>query len=138
MLFEPKLGKLIRKLNPYTSGDMQTMLCGANPADLATLGTDLTNLGNAISAFASGSGTLQTVTDCEKKLDADMPISDLDIRIDNDYQQEYMSWTFRGQPYKVKRALLIKYRYEITRNGVGTGVFATDHVLVGYAGGNGG
>ena len=49
-----------------------------------------------------------------------------------------MNWTFRGQPYKVKRAPLIKYRYEITRNGAGTGVFVTDHVLVGYAGGNGG
>jgi hypothetical protein len=138
MLFEPKLGKLIRKLNPYTSGDMQTMVCGADPTDLATLGTDLTNLGNAISALANGSGTLQAVTDAEKKLDGDLPISDLDIRIDNDYQQEYMNWTFRGQPYKVKRALLIKYRYEIIRSGVGTGVFVTDHVLVGYAGGNGG
>jgi hypothetical protein len=153
MLLEPRLGKLIRKLNPYTNGGMRTMLCGADPpANLAAVGQDLVNLGNALIAYATTPDQthLDAVNQYEDQIDLDMPISDLTLRIDNDFTQDYMSWVFRGQPYKVKRALRISYRYQLppqpdplnpadhAHPPPPTGIFATEHVLVGYAGGNGG
>jgi hypothetical protein len=157
MLLEPRLGKLIRKLNPYTNGDMHTMLCGIDaPTDPATLtilnalGTGLVALGNALIAYAAtpNAGTLNAVNAAEDQIDPDMPISDLNLRIDNDYRQDYMTWVFRGQPYAVKRALRINYRYQLPppvpvpqtptiSPFPPTGIFATEHVLIGYAGGNG-
>ena len=155
MLLEPRLGKLIRKLNPYTSGRMRTMLCGADvPADLAalsTLGQDLVNLGNDLIAYAAApnQANLDAINADEDKIDSDMPISDLPLRIDNDFRQDYMTWVFRGQPYAVKRALRISYRFQLPPSPdplhpwdyahppLPTGVFATEHVLIGYAGGNG-
>ena len=137
MLLEPKVGKLIRQLNPYTNGGMRTMLCGDDPANLAILGADLTALGNAITTYAASStpANLQAVEAAEDKINADLDISDLPLRVDNDYRQDYMIWTFRGQPQSVKRALRLSYRYELP--GQGSGVFATEHVLIGYAGSNG-
>jgi hypothetical protein len=167
MLFEPKIGKLIRRLNPYTSGAMYTMLCGTDPTNLTNLtnlGTDLTNLGMAITAYAAqGAQTpanLATINTWEEQLNLDLSIADIPVRADNDFRQDYMTWTFRNQPYAVKRALRITYRYELTdpspgtgtgtftttatggtwtKTGTrtGTGVFGTEHVLIGYAGSNG-
>jgi hypothetical protein len=153
MLLEPRLGKLIRKLNPYTNGGMGTMLCGADPpANLAALGQDLRNLGQHLIDYSNNptQANLDLINRDEDQIDSDMPVSDLTLRIDNDYTQEYMSWVFRGQPYKVKRALRISYRYQLPppldplnppdpQNPPDpTGIFATEHVLIGYAGGNGG
>ena len=141
MLFEFKLGTLIRRLNPYTNGGMRTMLCGpSSPVVSTNLAAALNTAAQAIVTYANNPtpANLQTAENDEDAVDAAMHPIDIDLAIDNDYGQEYMNWTFRGQPYKVKRALLIKYRYEVIRSGVGTGVFVTDHVLVGYAGGNGG
>lgn len=137
MLLEPKLGKLIRKLNPYTNGAMRTMLCGANPPNFVALGADLTALGNAITTYAAAqtAANLHAVELAEDQVNTDLGISDFDLRVDNDYRQDYMTWTFRGQPHAVKRALRISYRYELP--GQGAGVFATEHVLIGYAGSNG-
>jgi hypothetical protein len=62
-------------------------------------------------------------------------LSQIDVEIDN-YQGE---WSFMGQIYKIKRALLIPYRYEVRNNhGQGSGVMAINNILVGYTGGNGG
>jgi len=152
MLLEPRLGKLIRQLNPYTNGGMRTMLCGADPptdlAALHTLGQDLVALGTDLITYAAtpNQANLDAVNADEDKIDLYMPISDLPLRIDNDYKQDYMTWVFRGQPYAVKRAVRISYRYQLppppdpTRPPpptTPTGVFATEHVLIGYAGGNG-
>ena len=62
-------------------------------------------------------------------------VGQIDVAIDN-YQGE---WSFMGQIYKIKRALLIPYRYEVRNNhGQGSGVMAINNLLVGYTGGNGG
>jgi hypothetical protein len=70
-------------------------------------------------------------------------LAHIDVVID-DFIANYSSadWVFRGQPQTVKRALQITYRYQsmatqerpIRQN---PGVYATEHILVGYAGGNG-
>ena len=141
MLLEPRLGKLIRKLNPYTNGAMRTMLCGADPPTslpaLRVLGQDLVDLGNALMAYAADASqaNLDTVNGCEDKIDLNMPISDINLRVDNDYRQDYMTWVFRTQAYAVKRALRISYRYQLPPPA--TGIYATEHVLIGYAGSNG-
>jgi len=141
MLFELKIGKLIRRLNPYTSGAMDTMHCGARPPVIsAALPGALTTLARHLATYigAPTPQNLQVVQNDEVIIDPDVDIADFDLRVDNDYRQEYMTWIFRGQPHAVKRALRVTYRYELTdRQGVGTGVFATEHVLIGYAGSNG-
>lgn len=138
MLFELKIGKLIRRLNPYTNGKVGTIICGSDPTNLATLGQDLIDLGNAL----LGTAGAMSIPDAELKLSHDLDISDLPVRIDNDSHQDYMTWTFRGQPYAVARALRVTYRYQLTEpprgTGTRTGVLATEHILIGYAGGNGG
>jgi hypothetical protein len=64
------------------------------------------------------------------------PVVQLDVEIDN-YQGG--EWSFMGQPYKIKRALLIPYRYEVRNNkGEGSGVWAIGQLLIGYIGGDGG
>jgi len=56
------------------------------------------------------------------------------VEIDN-YQGE---WSFMGQPCKIKRALLIPYRYRVRNNkGKKSGVWATGHLLIGYVGADG-
>jgi hypothetical protein len=50
-------------------------------------------------------------------------------------------WTFMGQMYKIKRALLIPYRYQVMGgkdNDRPTGVWASGNLLIGYTGANGG
>ena|ERR1700680_1237183 len=61
-------------------------------------------------------------------------VSQIQVEID-DYRGE---WTFRGQMQNIKRGLRITYRYPIVDNkGKPTGVYATEHLLIGYAGGDG-
>jgi hypothetical protein len=62
-------------------------------------------------------------------------VSQLDVQIDN-YQGG--EWSFMGQMYKIKRSLLIPYRYEVrNRDGAGSGVMAIGNLLIGYTGADG-
>jgi hypothetical protein len=81
----------------------------------------------------------------EAAAEAGDPLIDLahiDLVID-DFISNYSSadWVFRGQPQTVKRALRITYRYQVMDTQQPPqpipGVYATEHILVGYAGGNG-
>ena len=58
------------------------------------------------------------------------------VQVDN-YDAE---WTFKGSPYKVTKALRITYRYPLydKANPPNIICYATEHLLIGYAGGNGG
>jgi hypothetical protein len=111
---EKELGTLICKLNPYT--------------------TDMDN----------PTGAPPTVPQAEQQDATDQPgLSNLEkfhVEVD-DYISNYTSgtWTFRGQPQTIKRALRVTYRYQLKDiHGDYTGVYATEHLLIGYAGGNGG
>jgi hypothetical protein len=62
-------------------------------------------------------------------------VAQFEVEVDN-YEQD---WTLRGQTYRVVRALRIPYRYEVrNRNGHHNGVWATEWLLIGYGGANGG
>jgi hypothetical protein len=62
-------------------------------------------------------------------------VARINVEIDN-YHGE---WSFMGQMYKIRRALLIPYRYEVRNSdGVASGVWAAGSLLIGYTGGNGG
>jgi hypothetical protein len=70
-------------------------------------------------------------------------LAHIDLVVD-DFIANYSSadWVFRGQPQTVKRALQITYRYQVMDNTKQPpqaipGVYATEHILIGYAGGNG-
>jgi hypothetical protein len=49
-------------------------------------------------------------------------------------QSEYLSWQFKDLPRLVKRAVRLEYRHLYKK----TGVWVTDHLLIGYEGSNGG
>jgi hypothetical protein len=105
-----QLSELIRLLNPY-SADME-------PA--------------AIEPTPNEDGGV--VTEVEKAR------VQFHVELD-DHIANYSSttWTFRGNPETVKRALRITYRYPLKGlDGKPTGFYATEHLLIGYAGGNGG
>ena len=56
------------------------------------------------------------------------------VEVDN-YEGE---WAFKGSQQKVKRAIRITYRYKPkSKDGKTSEVWLTEHLLVGYAGGNG-
>ena len=112
MTMESDLGKIIRMCNPYGGGGPGTMHILTDQAPT------LAGLQDAASAAP------QQPEDLGR----------FHIEVDN-YDGD---WAFMGHPYKVTRALRIQYRYPLRdRDGNPTGVFATQHLLVGYAGGNG-
>jgi hypothetical protein len=81
------------------------------------------------------------VAAAEDAADAADPLIDLthiDVGVDNNYTQEYLTWTFKGRPQTVKRAVRVRYRYALKdQNGAPNGLYATEHLLIGYAGSNG-
>lgn len=109
MSIECDLGTLIRMCNPYGGGRPGTMHIGPSAPP------DVRQLQNA----------------------RDPEIEDLGrfhVQVEN-YAGE---WMFRGSSYRVNRALLIPYRCPLTaKDGTLLPVFATQHLLIGYAGGNG-
>jgi glycine/D-amino acid oxidase-like deaminating enzyme len=88
-------------------------------------------------ALAAHDAAIRAMEDAADAADPIVDLSHIDIGEDNDYTQEYMTWIFKGRPQKVKRALRVRYRYELMNNGQGTGLYATEHLLIGYAGSNG-
>jgi hypothetical protein len=56
------------------------------------------------------------------------------VQVDN-YDGE---WTFKGGTYKVTKSLRITYRYPLRDKENKLICYATEHLLIGYAGGNGG
>jgi hypothetical protein len=106
------LGKLIRSLNPYTTEMEHPPV--PHPAG---------------GPIAAGLEATEAAACREFYLEID------------DHIANYSStdWNFRGNPQTVKRAIRITYRYQLKDiHSRPTGFYATEHVLIGYAGGNGG
>lgn len=102
------LGLMIRLLNPY-SKDM---------------------LPHAVDTQAEGAAAQSG----QPTPEGSSPPADLgqyQVEIDN-YEG---AWDFKGNTHKITRALRITYRYPVKD---GQGILATEHLLIGYAGGNGG
>jgi hypothetical protein len=81
-----------------------------------------------------GRHPLPAATPAEAK-DVTAHVAQFEVEVDN-YEAE---WALRGQTYKVTRALRIPYRYEVrNKEGHKNGVWATEWLLIGYGGANGG
>jgi len=102
------LGLMIRLLNPYST-------------DMKQQTEDMQAEGAAAPASQPTSGGSSAASDLSK----------YHAEIDN-YEG---AWDFKGNTHKITRALRITYRYPVND---GEGILATEHLLIGYAGGNGG
>jgi hypothetical protein len=110
---EAALGRLINTLNPYSNPNCE-------PFD------DKRRM-----QFAADAPVTQMSGDDFGRL------AQIAVEIDN-YQGG--EWIFMGQMYKIKRALLIPYRYEVMGgkdNDKPTRVWASGNLLIGYTGANG-
>ncbi len=112
MSMERDLGTLIRKCSPYGGGGPKTMHFGnGDPPSREELMT-------VVGARDDSGGNL--------------------ARFHPEIQGYPGEWSFMGLPFRVTKALMIPYRYPLReKDGIPTGVFATQRLLVGYTGGNG-
>ena len=110
---EQALGTLINIMNPYSNPQCQAFAEGRRML------------------FAAGAPGQGIAGNLEGRL------AQIAVEIDN-YQGG--EWTFMGQMYKIKRALLIPYRYQLVggeNRDVATGIWPTGNLLIGYTGANG-
>jgi hypothetical protein len=110
---EEALGKLINIMNPYSNP-------GCQP-------------------FHEGRRMKFAASDPEQAVAGDPAeqLRQIALEMDNYGGGE---WTFMGQMYKIKRALLIPYRYQLlggVNRDVQTGVWPNGNLLIGYTGANG-
>ena len=113
MSIEKDLGTVIRMCNPYGKGKPKTMHFGlSKPPNFSEIKASFTASNN----------------------NSSINLSDFEVQVEN-YAGE---WLFRGQSYRLNKAILIPYRCPLTdKDGELLPVFATQHLLIGYAGGNG-
>ena len=103
------LGLMIRLLNPYST-DMVPHMAGGQ---------------------AEGAAAQPAQPTPDGSLPASSDLGQYHVEIDN-YEG---AWDFKGNTHKITRALRITYCYPVKD---GQGILATEHLLIGYAGGNGG
>jgi hypothetical protein len=89
--------------------------------------TDMKQQGEDMRAEGAAAPAAQPAPDGS----APSALSQYHVEIDN-YEG---AWDFKGNTHKITRALRITYRYPVKD---GHGILATEHLLIGYAGGNGG
>jgi len=111
---ETALGKLINTLNPYSNPKCEPF------GEIRRMQFAVGAPGQGVAADDAGR------------------LAQIAVEVDN-YQGG--EWTFMGQMYKIKRALLIPYRYQVLGgkdSDKPIGVWATGNLLIGYTGANGG
>jgi hypothetical protein len=113
MAMELELGLAIYALNPYA--EIMHISPDDPPSDPKTIQGALN--GNAFSEIrAAAQGNVRKL------------LMEVETR-----ETEYLAWQFKDLPRLVKRAVRIEYRHLYKK----TGVWVTDHLLVGYEGSNG-
>jgi len=129
------------KLNILGAASISTASISAKERKMPTP-IDLTALGELISKLNPYSSDMEHPAGIPPVAGATAPDPKIPFQIEvHDHYENYSSveWSFRGQSETVKKALRITYRYELKdKQGHGTGFYATEHLLIGYAGGNGG
>lgn len=116
MPMELELGMLISSLNPYEDTNMH--LVPGNPVNVQG---------------ALEQGTLDRDVFGRVKGAAEDNVRQVLLQIET-REKEYLAWQFKDLPRLVKRAVRIEYRHLYKK----TGLWVTDHLLVGYEGSNGG
>ncbi len=149
MPFEHEIGTLIRRMNPYTDGTRGSMhflpvgLAAVVAPDAAASAAAATAAADAAVAAhararAAADAAVAAAEDAANAADPLIDLTHIDVGVDNNYTQEYLTWTFKGRPQTVKRAVRVRYRYALKdQNGAPNGLYATEHLLIGYAGSNG-
>jgi hypothetical protein len=109
MSLEEAIGTVIRLLNPYTNG-------------------------------SNGSMTIGTVNNHSKSaVDAEIGFDVRDVRLEiDDYHDSQGEWLFKGSSNRIARAVKIEYRHTVNGEAGRAGILPTEHLLIGYAGSNGG
>jgi len=151
MTIERDLGMLIRRLNPYTDGKPGTMqltrqaakeAAAREPeaAKAAAKANARAAGGDRKAVDAAGEKAAEDAREAEKAAvegDAAVDLSYVELEVDNNTYAA-ADWTFKGQSQSIKRAIRIKYCYP-ARDKTGKILgWVTEHVIVGYAGANGG
>jgi hypothetical protein len=121
MLMELELGMLISKLNPYENTEMY--LVPGNPNETK----------GALQAPQGRMTSEQTALRQSIEETMNKNLQQIKIRVET-REREYLAWQFKDLPRLVKRAVRIEYRHLYKT----TGLWVTDHLLVGYEGSNGG
>lgn len=113
------------------------------PIDNQALGTLIRVLNPYSTEMHQPTGGPPTIPQDAGQAQDAQPIPNLEqfhVEVD-DYSANYSSgtWTFRGQPATIKKAIRITYRYPLNgSDNKPNGVYATEHLLIGYAGSNSG
>jgi hypothetical protein len=148
MSMEYELGALIRRMNPYTDGTRMSMHFGppgaafaaAQAAAVAANAAAIVAAVNAAAAVAAaGANAPNNLIQAADTTDAAVDLTHIQLEV-HDHFANYTSaeWSFKGAPQTIKRALRITYRYPLLdAQGIPNGLYATEHVLIGFAGGNG-
>jgi hypothetical protein len=130
MAMELELGMVISRLNPYENTDMY--LLPGNPEGIKGVLEQL----QEIQAPKDWQGDPKTFTEAmTNRFNEVMEnnLSQVTLRVET-REKEYLAWQFKDIPRLVKRAVRIEYRHKYKN----TGLWVTDHLLVGYEGSNGG
>jgi hypothetical protein len=146
MSMEYELGALIRRMNPYTNGARMSMHFGPPvaafaAAQAAAVAANAAAVAAAVNAAAAAAGpnAANNLIVNANAADAAVDLTHIQLEV-HDHFANYTSaeWSFKGAPQTIKRALRITYRYPLLDGlGVPNGLYATEHVLIGFAGGNG-
>jgi hypothetical protein len=116
MAMELELGMLISKLIPYENAEIHLV-----PGDPEVI------------KGVMDQGGLTSKSINEIKTAAQNNINQALLEIET-REREYLSWQFKDLPRLVKRAVRVQYRHKYKS----TGLWVTDHLLIGYEGSNGG
>jgi hypothetical protein len=116
MAMELELGMLISKLIPYEKAEIHLV-----PGDPETVK-------GVIDQDLIAKNVLESV-----KKNAEININQTLLELET-REREYLSWQFKDLPRLVKRAVRVQYRHKYKS----TGIWVTDHLLIGYEGSNGG
>ena len=117
MPMELELGMLISKLNPYDV-DVNMHLAPGDP--------------ESIKGVLDQEILVRDVVERAKRA-AEANMRQVSLEVET-RERDYLAWQFKDLPRLVKRAVRIEYRHLYRK----TGVWVTDHLLIGYEGSNGG
>jgi hypothetical protein len=117
------LGELICRLNPYTELPPDpTSGLSTGQMEVQTIPAG----GTVATALAAQAGNAAETTFIQT-------VAGIAIQVASNYGEK---WIFKGQPYTVKGAVLIPYRYSVYKN-TRLAYWQTENLLIGYAGSDG-
>jgi hypothetical protein len=116
------------------AADARVARAAAAPAAIATADV---RIREAVAAVDNANAAASSADVLANSADDAVALAHIDVEVEN-YNHYEGQWSFKGQAYNIRRALLIPYRYPLKdKNGNENGLYATENLLVGFAGVNG-